>query len=121
MSGDIENIIKAFSKFLDPSEAKVKKLQSIEDLLELPLHSFKFISKDQSKSLKEILDVSDVRGISEIDKEHPFRNLSKVEAIKDPIKATELHEKLDKKIEELKEDIPISKILSKRSLLLVPS
>ena len=106
MSGDIENIIKAFSKFLDPSEAKVKKLQSIEDLLELPLHSFKFISKDQSKSLKEILDVSDVRGISEIDKEHPFRNLSKVEAIKDPIKATELHEKLDKKIEELKEEYP---------------
>ena len=106
MSQDNEKVIKAFSRFLDQSFGKVKKLESIEEILSLPIHSFTFINKDQAKRLKEILDVSDVGSISKIDRDHPFRKLSKVEAIKDPIKATELHEKLDEKIEELKEEYP---------------
>jgi len=106
MSLDIPNIIKVFSKFLDPKLAKVKNLSTIDDILKLPIYSYKFLDKSEAKVLKEILDISNIEEASKLDKENPFENLNKIESTKDPIKATELQEKLNQKLELLLEQNP---------------
>lgn len=106
MTLDIPNIIKVFSKFLDPKLAKVKNLSDIDDILKLPIYSYKFLEKSEAKVLKEILDISNIEEASKLDKENPFENLNKIESTKDPIKATELQEKLNQKLQLLLEQNP---------------
>ncbi|MHA1234090.1 MAG: ADP-ribosylation factor-like protein [Promethearchaeota archaeon] len=97
MSVDISKIIEVFSKFLDPKLAKEGKLKTIDEIKNLPLNSFKFISKEDGKLLKEILDVSTIEQTSKLDRENPFGKLKKIksakESSKDAIKQTELEDK----------------------------
>ena len=57
MSVDISKIVRIFSKFLDPKITKEGKLKTIEEIKNLALNSFKFISKEDVKLLKEVLDI----------------------------------------------------------------
>jgi small GTP-binding protein len=106
MSTDISNIIDIFAKFLDPNVVKTKKLKLLEDVLKLPIYSYKFLEKSDAKVLKELLDVSNIEEASKLDKENPFERLENLESTKDPIKAAELQEKLYEKLETLIEKNP---------------
>ena len=66
MSIDISNLINIFSRFLDHKEVKISKLETIESIRQLPLHSFKFIQKNEAKILKEFLDVSNIESVRDI-------------------------------------------------------
>ncbi len=97
MSVDISKIINVFSKFLDPKLAKEGKLKNIEEIKNLPLNSFKFISKEDAKLLKEVLDVSTVEETSKLDRENPFVKLKKIKTSKDSSKDVELQKEIEDK------------------------
>ncbi|MHA1671133.1 MAG: ADP-ribosylation factor-like protein [Promethearchaeota archaeon] len=107
-------IINTFSKFLDNNTVKISKLKTIEDVLKLPIYSYKFLDKNAAKVLKELLDINDIESASQLDREYPFDTLKGIDSTTDPIKAAELQEKLEEKIEELVEKYPdIEKNLKK--------
>ena len=103
MSSESSNIINVFSKFLDPKSAKIKKLQSINDILKLPIQSYKFVDKEQSTIMKQLLEISSIGDASKLDKENPFETLIIIEESDESL---ELTENLKKKIEELKIKFP---------------
>ncbi|TFG21489.1 MAG: hypothetical protein EU533_05425 [Promethearchaeota archaeon] len=106
MESDITKIINVFSKFLDQNTVKISKLQSIEDILDLPVYSYKFLDKKTAKILKDVFDISSIESASKLDREDPFNILKEIDSTKDPIKAAELQEQLEEKIELLKEKYP---------------
>jgi GTPase SAR1 family protein len=97
MSANISKIIKVFSKFLDPKLAKDGKLKTIEEIKKLPLDSFKFISKEDGRLLKEVIDVSTVEKTSKLDRENPFVKLKKIKSTKDSSKDAELQKEIEDK------------------------
>jgi len=115
MSEEISNVIKVFEKFLDESliekmrfskKGKIKKLQTIDDILELPIYSYKFLSEKEAKVLEEVLDIFDIGEAAKLDKEDPFGIITSLDSTEDPIKATELREKLKEQIELLHKTFP---------------
>ena len=118
MSADISKIINIFSKFLDPKLAKEGKLKSIEEIKNLPLNSFKFISKEDTKILKDILKVSKIEEVSKLNRENPFNSLKIFGTTKDPLKVTELQEEFDKKVATVKAENPeLVKALNKAIII----
>jgi len=114
MEVDITRIVSTVSKFLDQNTVKISKLKTIEDVLKLPIYSYKFLDKNAAKVLKELLDINDIESASKLDREYPFDLLKRTESTTDPIKAAELQEQLEEKIEELVEKYPdIEKNLKK--------
>ena len=98
MSTDISNIINIFSKFLDHKEVKISKIETIDDIKQLPIQSYKFIDKAVSEFLNEVLDVSNIEEISKINREDLFEAVRK-KHIGDQLE-------INKKIETLKETYP---------------
>ncbi|MFX1494106.1 MAG: hypothetical protein ACFFBZ_07470, partial [Promethearchaeota archaeon] len=98
MSTDISNIINIFSKFLDHKEVKISKIETIDDIKQLPIQSYKFIDKTVSEFLNEVLDVSNIEEISKIDREDIFEAVRK-KHIGDQLE-------INKKIENLKQFYP---------------
>ncbi|MHA1723823.1 MAG: ADP-ribosylation factor-like protein [Promethearchaeota archaeon] len=74
MSLEVQREIKIFLKFIDASYLK-KDINSIKEVLELPLDSFKFLGRNEVKVMKEVLNVSTIRETSRLDKNNPFREL----------------------------------------------
>jgi len=112
---DISNIIKVFERFLDEHildkmvysrKGKVSKLQTIDDILALPINSYKFLSDKETQIIGDIFDVYDISEAAKLDKEDPFDSLIDLESTKDFIEAAEMREELVKKIEVLKEKFP---------------
>jgi len=106
MSSDIENIINIFSKFLDPKVTKADKFKSIEEIKKLPVHSYKFISKNDAKILKDLLKISKIEEVSKLNRENPFKNLKIFGETKDPLEVTELQEEFDRKVSTIKTENP---------------
>ena len=104
---DVSRVINVFSKFLDPKEVKTSKLKKIEDILKLPLHSYKFINKEESKIIKELLEVSNIEEVSKLNKDNPFKRMTKF-LDKAEVSSTlvEMKESLNGKIKALKEKYP---------------
>jgi small GTP-binding protein len=102
-SDEISDIIKAFYKFLDPNSVKLEKLSSIEEVLKLSISSFKFIDKEESSMIKQLMDISKIGDASSLNKENPFDVLMKIEESDESL---ELKESLKEKIEELKVKYP---------------
>ncbi|MFX0028100.1 MAG: ADP-ribosylation factor-like protein [Candidatus Hermodarchaeota archaeon] len=103
MSSDSSEIIKVVSKFLDPKSVKIEKLEKIEDILKLPIQSYKFIDKEESTIIKDLFEISKISELLNLDKEDPFQNLTVLEETEESI---ELAENLKGKIEELKKKYP---------------
>lgn len=103
MSSDTSSFIKVFTKFLDPDSTKIDKLHKIDDVLKLPVHSYKFIDKEEATIMKQLLEVSSIRDASKLNKENPFETLTEIEKTDESI---ELTVKLQKKLEELKAKYP---------------
>ena len=103
MPTESSDIITVFSKFLDPKSAKINKLHSVDDILKLPIQSYKFVDKEEATIMKQLLEISKISDASKLDKENPFESLIKLEESDESI---ELTENLKKKIEELKNKYP---------------
>jgi len=118
MSADISKIINLFSKFLDPKLAKEGKLKSIEEIKKLPLNSFKFISKEDEKLLKEVLNVSTIEKTSKLDRENPFGKLKKIKLTRDSKKDAELRKEIKNKATIIEKDSPeLVKALNKAIII----
>ncbi|MHA1149596.1 MAG: ADP-ribosylation factor-like protein [Promethearchaeota archaeon] len=112
---EIEGVIETFAKFLDPTilekliyskKGKNKKITQIEQLLDLPIYTFKFLNEQEAKILEEVLDIADIGELSKLDPKDPFANLMRLESTADPVEATEMRVKLKSQIEMLKEKFP---------------
>ncbi|MFX1480867.1 MAG: ADP-ribosylation factor-like protein [Promethearchaeota archaeon] len=103
MSSETSEIIKVIAKFLDDQLVKIEKLEKIEDILKLPIQSYKFMDKEDSTIIKDLFEVSKINELLKLDKEDPFQNLTPLEETEESI---ELTENLKKKIEELKKKYP---------------
>ena len=101
----MSNAIVTFSKFLN-KDIKKKKIETIDDLLKLPISSYRFLAKKEAKILEEVLDIYDIGEASQLDRDEPFKELIDLESTADPIKATEMREKLKKQISVLKKKFP---------------
>ena len=118
MSADISKIINIFSKFLDAKLTKEGKLKTIEEIKKLPLNSFKFISKEDEKLLKEVLDVSTVEKTSKLDRENPFIKLKKVKLTRDSRKDSELRKEIKNKAAIIEKEHPeLVKALNKAIII----
>ena len=118
MSADISKIINLFSKFLDPKLTKEGKLKTIEEIKKLPLNSFKFISKEDVKLLKEVLDVSTIEKTSKLDRENPFVKLKKIKLTKDSSKDAKLRKEIKNKAAIIeKENLELVKALKKAIII----
>ena len=106
MSSDITNIISIFSKFLEPKIAKAEKFKTIEEIKKLPVHAYKFISKNDAKILKDLLKISNIEQITKLNRENPFKNLKIFGVTKDPLEVTELQEEFDRKVSTIKAENP---------------
>ncbi len=112
---DISDIIKVFERFLDETllekmvfskRGKVSKLQTIDDVLALPISSYKFLSEKEAKIMEDIFDVYDISEAAELDKDDPFGTLIDLESTEDFIDAAQTREALKSKIEVFKEKFP---------------
>lgn len=103
MSSDNSEIIKVVSKFLDPKSVKIEKLETIEDILKLPIQSYKFLDKEETTIIKNLFEVSKIREILKLDKEDPFQSLTILEESEESL---ELTENFKEKIEALKKKYP---------------
>ncbi|MFW9783363.1 MAG: ADP-ribosylation factor-like protein [Candidatus Heimdallarchaeota archaeon] len=104
MSADeISNIINVFSKFLDPKSAKIDKLHKIDDILKLGIESYKFVDKEESTMINQLLDISKIGEASKLNKENPFEGLTQIEESDESIA---LRKNLKEKIEALKIKYP---------------
>lgn len=106
MSADISKIINIFSKFLDTKVAKEGKLKTIEEIKKLSLNSFKFISKEDAKILKDLLKISKIEEVSKLNRENPFSNLKIFGTTKNPLELTELQEEFNNKVATIKAENP---------------
>jgi len=103
MSSESSDIIKVISKFLDPKSVKIEKLEKIDDILKLPIQSYKFIDKEESTIIKNLFEISKIKEILELNKDDPFESLTILEESEESL---ELTESLKEKIGELKNKYP---------------
>ncbi len=103
MSSEASSFIKIFSKFLDPESVKIDKLHKIDDVIKLPILSYKFIDKEDSTIMKQLLEISTIGDASKLNKDKPFETITEIEETDDSI---ELAVSLQKKLEELKVKFP---------------
>ncbi len=103
MSSESSDIIKVISKFLDPKSVKIEKLEKIDDILKLPIQSYKFIDKEESTIIKNLFEISKIKEILELNKDDPFESLSILEESEESL---ELTESLKEKIGALKNKYP---------------
>jgi len=103
MSSDNSEIIKVVAKFLDPNSVKIDKLAKIDDILKLPIISYKFIDKEESTIIKNLFEVSKIKELLKLDKEDPFQSLTILDESEESL---ELTENLKQKIEALKNKYP---------------
>jgi len=103
MSSEISTILDVVSKFFDLKSTKINKIEKIQDILKLPILSFKFIDKEESTIIKNLFEISKIKEIVKLNKEDPFEILTKIEESEESL---ELTENLKEKIEELKVKYP---------------
>lgn len=106
MSSESSDIIKVISKFLDPKSVKIGKLEKIDDILKLPIQSYKFIDKEESTIIKNLFEISKIKEILELNKDDPFESLTILEESEESEESLELKENLKEKIGALKNKYP---------------
>ncbi len=114
-----KDFIKVFSKFLDSESVKISKLHDIDDVIKLPILSYKFIDKEESTIMKQLLEISTIGDASKLNKDNPFDSLTEIEETDESI---ELAVSLQKKLEELKVKYPtleekLKKVITISSLI----
>ncbi|MFX1345514.1 MAG: ADP-ribosylation factor-like protein [Promethearchaeota archaeon] len=100
MSSESSDIINVISKFLDPKSVKIEKLENVDDILKLPIQSYKFIDKEEATIIKNLFEVTKIKEILKLNKDDPFESLTILE------ESLELTENLKEKIGKLKNKYP---------------
>lgn len=77
MAADFNNVIKVFSKFLDVEQVNFDKIKSIEDILKLPIYSYRFINEEEAKILEEVFGIYNVDDASKLNMLEPTELISK--------------------------------------------
>lgn len=98
------SIIKIFAKFIDQKVAK--KLKTIDEILDLPISTYKFVDEELSKDLEENFNIINIGAVAKLDKEKPFEKLLDLEKIEDPTELSEKKKELETKIQKLKVNYP---------------
>jgi len=98
------SIIKIFAKFIDPKVAK--KLKTIDEILDLPISTYKFVDEELSKDLEENFNIINIGAVAKLDKEKPFEKLLELDKIEDPTELSEKKKELETKIQKLKVNYP---------------
>lgn len=99
MTPEVQEIIKNFSKFISPNVKT--KISKIEEILELPIESYKFLGKNEIKVMKEILKTSTISEASNLDKKNPFDEVLNGKQISKNLKSN-----LENKLSLLKQQFP---------------
>ncbi|MFW9940912.1 MAG: hypothetical protein ACFFFT_07715, partial [Candidatus Thorarchaeota archaeon] len=63
MSSESSDIINVISKFLDPKSVKIEKLENVDDILKLPIQSYKFIDKEEATIIKNLFEITKIKEI----------------------------------------------------------
>ena len=58
------SIIKIFAKFIDPKVAK--KLKTIDEILDLPISTYKFVDEELSKDLEENFNIINIGAVAKL-------------------------------------------------------
>jgi len=75
MPQNFQNVIKVISKFFDPKlvtnlkfvkKDKVVEIQSIDDILKLPLNAYKFFEESDAKYLEEFLNIREIGDVAKL-------------------------------------------------------
>jgi len=75
MPQDFQSVLKVISKFFDPKLAsnlkfvkkdKVMEIQSIDDILKLPLNAYKFFEESDAKYLEEFLNIREIGDVAKL-------------------------------------------------------
>ena len=98
------SIIKIFAKFIDQKVAK--KLKTIDEILDLPISTYKFVDEELSKDLEENFNIINIGAVAKLDKEKPFEKLLELDKIEDPTELSEKKKELETKIQNLKVNYP---------------
>ncbi len=98
------SIIKIFAKFIDQKVAK--KLKTIDEILDLPISTYKFVDEELSKDLEENFNIINIGAVAKLDKEKPFEKLLELDKIEDPTELSEKKKELETKIQKLKVNYP---------------
>ena len=98
------SVIKIFAKFIDQKVAK--KLKTIDEILDLPISTYKFVDEEFSKDLEENFNIINIGAVAKLDKEKPFETLLELDKIEDPTEFSEKKKELEIKIQKLKVNYP---------------
>lgn len=96
--------IKIFTKFLNPK--LIKKIQTVEDVLNLPISVFKFIDESEAKILEEDFKLLKIGDIAILNKKDPFANLIDLQISKEDPEFNLKKQELESKIQEIKTKNP---------------
>ena len=75
MPQNFQNVINVISKFFDPKlvtnlkfvkKDKVVDIQSIDDILKLPINAYKFFEETDAKYLEEFLNIREISDIAKL-------------------------------------------------------
>ncbi len=113
MSSEASNFIKVISRFLDSKSVKIDKLKEIDDVLKLHLDLYKFVDKEESTIMKQLLDISTIEDASKLNKDNPFETLTEIEETDDSLEITKV---LKQKIEDLKAKYPTLETKLKKTI-----
>jgi len=96
--------IKIFTKFLDPQ--LIKKIETIEDVLNLPISVYNFLDEAEAKILEEYFKLINIRDIAVLKKKDPFTSLIELQISGEDPEALDRKKDLEIKIQEIKTKNP---------------
>jgi hypothetical protein len=64
--------ITPFIKFFDDKYIDLDEFKTVADLEKLPIYSFKFFNKKDTKIISKIFDLNVIEDLSKLDKNKPF-------------------------------------------------
>jgi len=106
MPSEMSNIIKIFSKFLDPEFSDIKKIKKIDDILKLPIYAYNFLDKEDAAIFGEILGINNIKDAAKLDKNEPLELPINFESSTDPIASNEISQEKKLKIEDIRQKLP---------------
>ena len=96
--------IKIFTKFLDPQ--LIKKIETIEDVLNLPISVYNFLGEAEAKILEVDFKLINIRDIAVLKKKDPFTSLIELQISGEDPEALDRKKDLEIKIQEIKTKNP---------------
>ncbi len=118
MSKESKESIVPFLKYFDKNFLNLKEIKSIGDLAKLPIFTYKFFTKNDTKIISKLFDINVIEDLSKLDKEKPFDQLFSLDATEDPIKQAKIVEKMRKQIDILTEKIPNLETKLKKGIII---